>query len=90
MEDLTRRFLEYSLRHSRPVKLVWMAVDGIRAGNVTVRSMGEETFDYVTARSRNKPQTMRVSDVLSASFARGDDGNPMNNMKQENGNRDGE
>ncbi len=80
MEDLIRGFLQYSLRYDRPVKLVWLAGDGIKAGNVTVRSLEGETFIYVTARKKT-PQTMRLSDVLSVSFARGDDGNPMNSMK---------
>ena len=89
MEDLIRGFLQYSLRYDRPVKLVWLAGDGIKAGNVTVRRLVGETFDCVTARKKT-PQTMRLSDVLSASFARGDDGNPMNNVKRESGNSDGE
>lgn len=83
MEDLTHRFLEYSLRHSRPVKLVWMTESGIKTGNVTVKRLDGETFSYMTARSKKTPLTMGISDVLSASYARGDDGDTMKNQQRE-------
>ncbi len=70
MSELTRRFLEYSLRH--------------KAGNVTVLRLGGDDFDYFTARGKKKALTMGISDVLSASYARGDDGDTMKNQEREN------
>ncbi len=83
LSELTRRFLEYSLRHRRPVKLVWVAEGEIKAGNVTVLRLGDEDFDYLTARGKKKALTMGISGVLSASYARGDDGNTMKNQERE-------
>ncbi len=70
---MVRRFLEYSLRRNRAVKLVWMDDAGMKSGGVRVVRLGETDFDYLPARGKT-PRTMRVADVLSAAYARGDDG----------------
>ncbi len=70
---MVRRFLEYSLRRGRAVKLVWLAEGGMKSGGVRVIRLGDTDFDYLPARGKT-PRTMRVEDVLSAAYARGDDG----------------
>ena len=82
MEDLTRRFLDYSLHWRRPIRLVWMAGEEIQTGNVTVIRLGESSFDYTSARSRTRPLTLPLDDVLSAAYARGDDGDTMKNLRR--------
>ncbi|NLX82818.1 MAG: hypothetical protein GXZ04_03255 [Clostridiales bacterium] len=71
---MIERFLSYSLRWQCPVKLVYMSEGQLKTGNITVVSLTEDSFDYITARKKKTPQTMRTADVLAASYARGDDG----------------
>ncbi len=84
---MTRRFLEYSLRYRRPVKAVWMEEGRILTGSLTVTALGEDRFTYVAGRGKKTPREMRIADLLSAAYARGDDGDSLKNterMKNEN------
>ena len=69
-----RRFLEYSLRHGRPVRLLWTQGDEMKSGNVTVVALTDADVSFTTAKNRTKPATLPLSCVLGASYARGDDG----------------
>jgi hypothetical protein len=77
MNSLLERFLIYSLKHQRPVKVMLMQDDAPRSLNLTVQSMGREGFAYLSAKNRNKPKFLRYEDLLAASYARGDRGEIM-------------
>ena len=68
------RFLRYSLRWGCPIKLVWLEGQAMNSGNLTVVAMGEDGFDYLSARSKTKPRSLAYAQVLAAGYARGDDG----------------
>ncbi|NLE70386.1 MAG: hypothetical protein GX611_09375 [Clostridiales bacterium] len=80
---MIERFLAYSLRWNCPVKLVYMKEGQMVSGNVTVVALKGDSFDFVTARKKTKPQTLMVSDVMAASYARGDDGDTLKKMQQQ-------
>ncbi|MDD2429654.1 MAG: hypothetical protein PHQ85_08740 [Eubacteriales bacterium] len=74
---MIQRFLEYSLRYGKPVKVMWITDAQILSRNLTVTRVGEEDFDYVSTQNKKSPRTMLKSDVLSCSYARGDDGDTL-------------
>ena len=80
---MVRRFLEYSLRHRRPVKAVWLEDGVMKSGNLTVTGMDETSVSYVTARTKTKPGLMLIDDILSVSYARGDEGDTIKNWERE-------
>ena len=71
---MVRRFLTYSLEHNRPVKVLFS--DSMKYRNITVVMLEGDTLGYLTA-GRKKPQTAAVDSILSASYARGDDGDTL-------------
>lgn len=80
---MIERFLAYSLRWNCPVKLVYMKEGQMVSGNVTVVALKEDRFDFITARKKTKPQTLMMSEVMAASYARGDDGDTLKKMQQQ-------
>ncbi|MBR5231231.1 MAG: hypothetical protein IKW00_03160 [Clostridia bacterium] len=76
------RFLLYSLEHRKKIVLMVMDEKGIRRINATVTAIGDEAVEYITARS-DKKQTVMHDDILSASYARGDDGDTLKNEEDE-------
>jgi len=76
------RFLLYSLEHRKKIVLMVMDEKGIRRINATVTAIGDEAVEYITARS-DKKQTVQFADILSASYARGDDGDTLKNEEDE-------
>ncbi len=79
--SLVERFLRYSLERGRPIKVMLLRDGQPWSGNITVLSLNEDQFTYTTARNKKTPQTMRTDDLLSASYARGDDGDTLANRK---------
>ena len=78
---MIRRFLAYSLAHNRPVKALF--ADTMKYKNITVILLEGDTVHYLTA-GRKKPLTAQIGDILSASYARGDDGDTLRYaMKEE-------
>ena len=71
---MVRRFLTYSLEHNRPVKVLFS--DTMRYKNITVVLLEGETVGYLTA-GRKKPLLTTLDNILSASYARGDDGDTL-------------
>ena len=71
---MIRRFLEYSLRYGKSIKVIWTRDDQFLSRNLTVTRLGEDDFDYLSAQNKTAPRTMELSSVLSCSYARGDDG----------------
>ncbi len=78
------RFLLYSLEHHKKIVLMVMDEKGIRRLNVTVTAIGDEAIEYVTGRS-DKKKSVAFADILSASYARGDDGDTLKNEETEHG-----
>ncbi len=71
---MVKRFLLYSLRHGCPVKALF--ADTMKFQNIRVDSLEGDHVTYHTA-GRKTPVTMPVSGILSASYARGDDGDTL-------------
>lgn len=69
-----KRFLAYSLRHRRPIKVIWLQEGTIKTGNLQVVELLEDRFSYLSSRNRKKPRSICYRDILAASYARGDDG----------------
>ena len=78
------RFLLYSLEHKKKIVLMVMDDKGIRRLNVTVTAMGDEAVEY-TQGSSTKKHAVAYADILSASYARGDDGDTLKNEEEEHG-----
>ncbi len=76
------RFLLYSLEHHKKIVLMLMDEKGIRRVNVTVTAIGDEAIEYTAGRS-DKRKTIALADILSASYARGDDGDTLKNEEGE-------
>lgn len=76
------RFLLYSLEHQKKIVLMVMDEKGIRRLNVTVTAIGDEAVEYTTGRS-DKRKSTALCDILSASYARGDDGDTLKNEEGE-------
>lgn len=79
---MVERFLAYSLAHARPVRVLW--ADKLKFQNITVTALTENEVTFVSAR-RKAPETQPLSRILSAAYARGDDGDTLqySGMKEE-------
>ena len=71
---MVRRFLLYSLNHNCPVKV--LLADTLKYQNIRVVALEENTVSFRTA-GRKKPVTLPLDAILSASYARGDDGDTL-------------
>ncbi len=71
---MVRRFLSYSLAHNKPVK-VFLA-DEMKYRNITVIDLSEDQVACLMA-GRKKPLVLPISRILSAAYARGDDGDTL-------------
>ncbi len=79
---MVERFLRYSLEHGRKILLMVMDEKGIRRMNATIVALHADTVEYVLNRS-GKVKTLSLSEILSASYARGDDGDTLKNERME-------
>jgi len=86
---MVRRFLQYSLDHNRPVRVLFASA--MKYKNITVVLLEGDAVSYLTA-GRKTPLQADIGDILSASYARGDDGDTLRHMMQdyEKQNRRGE
>lgn len=78
------RFLLYSLERQKKIVLMVMDEKGIRRLNATVTAIGDEAIEYTTGRS-DKRKTIVLKDILSAAYARGDDGDTLKNEEEKHG-----
>ena len=77
---MLERFLRYSLERAQKISMI-AEIDGImKKMTVTVVRMDENEVTYVTSRS-TKERTLDRANILSASYARGDEGDT---LKKEN------
>ena len=75
------RFLRYSLRHNRPVRVL-VQEETLRYLNLTVIDLLEDGFASRKA-GRRTPGILRYDQVLAVSYARGDDGDTLKNALRE-------
>ncbi len=76
---MTDRFLRYSLEHNRRILLIVQDDAGrIKRINLTVRHMNDDTVYYTVGKSTREIIIPRSS-ILSASYARGDEGDTLKN-----------
>ena len=73
---MVERFLRYSLEHGRKITLMVADERGIRRMNVTVTAMDESTVTYTAGRA-GKSKTLARDSILSAAYARGDEGDTL-------------
>ena len=78
---MIRRFLDYSLAHNRPVKALF--ADTLIYRNITVIAITEDSVSFLTP-GRKNPLTVPLSQLLSVSYARGDDGDTLQYAGREN------
>lgn len=71
---MVKRFLRYSLAHGRPVKALF--ADTMKYRNITVTALDDIQVTYTVA-GKKKPLTVPIGGILSASYARGDDGDTL-------------
>ena len=70
---MVKRFLRYSLENQKKIRIALLEGGAMRTLSVRVVSVGEDSFEALLPRRRT-PQTIFLSDVLSAGYARGDEG----------------
>lgn len=71
---MVERFLRYSLAHNKPIRVV--DADTLKCRNITVITLDGQQVTFLTAR-RKTPETKPIGAFLSASYARGDDGDTL-------------
>ena len=70
---MTERFLKYSLERNCKICVVLMTDGQMKKVNLRVTAIDENGFDAVFS-GRKKPVHVRLEDVLTAAYARGDQG----------------
>ena len=75
---LFERFLIYSMRTNRPVRVL-IDDDQMRYMNLTVLSMDEDSFVALKP-GRKTPVTVPYQQVLAVSYARGDNGDTVKEL----------
>ena len=70
---MTERFLKYSLERNCKICVVLMQEGQMKKVNLRVTAIDENGFDAVFS-GRKKPVHVRLEVVLTAAFARGDQG----------------
>ena len=78
---LYQRFLIYSMRTNRPVRVL-MNDERMRYVNLTVLSMDKENF-LALKPGRKTPVTIPYDQILAVSYARGDNGDTTKDLFQE-------
>lgn len=76
------RFLTYSLRHNRPVRVLMEDAGALRYVNLTVIALEDTAFAALRA-GRKNPLVIPYERVLAVSYARGDDGDTLKNEQRE-------
>ena len=74
MNNLLERFLIYSLQHRRAIKVMLMLDEKPQSLNLSVQSMDEDGFYYLSAKNKRQAKRLCYDDVLATSYKRGDSG----------------
>ena len=70
---MTERFLKYSLERNCKICVVLLTEGQMKKVNLRVTALGADGFDALLS-GRKKPVHIRLEDVLTAAYARGDQG----------------
>ena len=70
---MTERFLKYSLERNCKICVVLLTEGQMKKVNLRVTAIDEDGFDALLS-GRKKPVHIRLEDVLTAAYARGDQG----------------
>ena len=73
---MLERFLRYSLERGQKISMIAEIDGNIKKMTVTIVRMDENEITYVTSRSA-KERTLERASILSASYARGDEGDTL-------------
>jgi hypothetical protein len=79
---MVKQFLEYSLAHGRKIKVIHMDAGRICARNIIVKQINQADVVCQVSGKKN-PLVIPVNDILSACYARGDDGDTLTNLQKE-------
>lgn len=71
---MLERFLQYSLDHHRPVRV--LMADTLKYQNILVLALEDSQVSFLSS-GRKMPKTLPLSAFLSAAYARGDDGDTL-------------
>lgn len=74
MSQILERFLIYSQRHQRPIKVILMPGGEQTWLNLTVQKIDEQGFHYLSSKNKKHEKYLFFEEVLAASYARGDRG----------------
>ena len=74
MNKLLERFLIYSLQHRRAIKVMLMLDEKPQSLNLSVQSMDEDGFYYLSSKNKQQARYLRYDDVLAAAYKRSDSG----------------
>lgn len=80
--SLLERFLQYSLRHQRPIRVMVTQQEVVKNLTLTVQAVGEDGILYLSARNKTQPKKLFYEQILGASYARGDDGDTLRKREQ--------
>ncbi len=88
------RFFVYSRDHAKPIRLMIMTEDGggrVKTLNAVCVTWNDEELVYIRNSVRDrKSYTLRRAQILSAAYARGDDGDTLRfERRDENENAEG-
>ncbi len=75
---MVERFLRYSLEHGRKITLILNDGQGMRRINTTVVAVDENSIACVSG-IKGKPKMLEKASILSACYARGDEGDTLKN-----------
>ncbi len=78
-----QRFLAYSMRYQRPIKVLVMDAAGTRSMNMTVQAYDGQSVSYLSAKNRKHARSIALDDILAAAYARGDEGDSLRNEELE-------
>lgn len=70
---MTERFLKYSLERNCKICVVLLTEGQMKKVNLRVTAIGGDGFDALLS-GRKRPVHIRLEDVLTAAYARGDQG----------------
>ncbi len=77
---MVERFLQYSLTHNRKIRVIFS--DTLKMKNITVIALSDRDVSFIAASSK-KPVTQPLENILTATYARGDRGDPLENEMKE-------
>ena len=81
--SLLERFLQYSLRYQRPIRVLVLQDEKPRAMNIMVETTDETTSTCRTGPKGRNRLVLQRTDVLSAGYARGDRGDTLEKQAKE-------